>query len=153
MARFVLQGIDYDQTGFGELHAVPELQRQLPLTATINRSIPGSDRDDYLLALLDQPIKYHPAEHFDWSRCQSKFIATDTDGQFLWIYAVIIASLFAGTQVHAGMRAFAVRVAYVIDNTTGLDHELSFDKLDSIGWGFISDADEPAETTEPVLPR
>lgn len=60
MARFELVEIDYDQTGFGEGHAVPELQAQLPGTAKLTRRFSGPDRDDYFLAILEQPIKYHP---------------------------------------------------------------------------------------------
>lgn len=143
MAGLVLRGIDYDQTGFGEGDVVPELQGQLPLTAKLARRIPGPDRDDYFMALLERPIKYHPSAQFDWTRPQSEFIATDAEGRFIWIYAVIMASLMAGTQVHAGMKGFPVRVAYVIDNTVGRDDQLEFSKCDSIGWGFIDDLDEP----------
>lgn len=145
MAGFVVRDIDYDQTGFGEAHAVPELQRQLPITAKLVRRIPGSDRDDYFLAVLDGPIKYHPSAQFDWTRPQPEFIATDDDGQFVWIYAVIIASLFAGTQIHASMRGFAVRFAYIIDNSAGRDEQLDFAKCDPIGYGSIDALEEPKD--------
>ena len=108
MAGFELVEIDYDQTGFGELHAVPELQAQLPINAKLARRIPGPDRDDYFMGILEHPIRYHPSAQFDWSRPQREFIATDEKGQFLWLYAIICANLFRGTQVHPGMQQFAV---------------------------------------------
>ncbi|HYB36497.1 MAG TPA: hypothetical protein VEF72_12490 [Mycobacterium sp.] len=141
MAGFELIEIDYDQTGFGEGHAVPGLQAQLPITAKLARRIPGPDRDDYFMAILEHPIKYHPSTQFDWTRPQPEFIAADANGQFLSIYAIIIASLMAGTQIHAGMKGFPVRVAYVIDHTVGRDDQLDFSKCDSIGWGTINDLD------------
>jgi hypothetical protein len=141
VATFELVEIDYDQTGFGEGNAVPEPQAQLPLTAKLTRRLRGPDRDDYFLAIFAHAIKYHPSTKFDWTRSKPEFIATDADGQFLWIYAVIIASLRAGTQIHAGMKGFPVYVAYVIDHTVGSDDELNFSKCDSIGWGTINDLD------------
>ena len=47
--------------------------------------------------------------------------------------------LFTGTQVHAGMKSFPVRVSLVIDNTLGGDDTLQFTKCDYIGQGFITD--------------
>ncbi len=141
MATFELVGIDYDQTGFGEGNAVPELHAQLPLTAKLTRRLRGPDRDDYFLAIFEHAIKYHPSTEFDWTRSQPEFVAEDANGRFVWIYAIIIASLQAGTQIHAGMKGFPVYVAYVIDHTVGSDDELDFSKCDSIGWGTINDLD------------
>lgn len=143
MASFELVEIDYDQTGFGELHAVPELQRQLPRTARLAHRFTGPDRDDYFSAIFTQPVKYHPSAQFDWARTQPEFIAVDDDGQFLWIPAIIIASLQKGTRIHAGMKNFPVYVAYVVDNTAGLDEQLDFAKCDSIGWGTINAVNDP----------
>ena len=148
MARFVVDSVDWDQTGGGVGSAIPELQRQLPITAKPLRWIAGPDRPDYLLALLERPIKYHPDEQFDWERTQSEFVGTDDDGRFVWIYAIIVGSLFAGTQMHAGMKSLAIRLAYVIDHTVGRDDQLVFDKCDYIGQGSASDLPaEPPPTT------
>lgn len=139
MARFVLNDVDYDQGGGGVPGAIPELQRQLPVAAKLARRMAGPDRDDYFFGLLERPIKYHPSAQFDWTRGQPQFVADDEDGKFVWIYAIIVCSLIAGTQVHAGMTAFPVRVAYVIDNTLGRDDSLDFHKCDYLAQGFISD--------------
>lgn len=144
MARFVLSSVDYDQMGGGVFPAVEELQRQLPVTAKLMRQIPGPDRPDYFVGRLDQPIKYHPVDGFDWGRSLPQFVAEDDAGRFVWIYAIIVASLMAGTQLHAGMKGFPVRVAYVIDHTLGRDAKLDFAKCDYISYGIISDPDEPA---------
>ncbi|WP_082969362.1 hypothetical protein [Mycobacterium kyorinense] len=143
MASFELVDIDYDQTGFGELHAVPDLKAQLPRTARIARRIPGPDRDDYFSAIFTEPVKYHPSAQFDWDRPQPEFIAVDDVGQFVWVPAIVIASLQAGTRIHAGMKNFPVYVAYIVDNTAGLDEQLDFAKCDSIGWGTINAVDDP----------
>jgi hypothetical protein len=137
--RLVPTDVDYDQSGGGVPGAIPELQGQLPVAAKLVRRMTGSDRDDYFLGVLERPIKYHPSAQFDWTRTQPKFIANDDDGQFVWIYAIIVCSLIAGTQVHAGMKAFPVRVAYVIDNTLGRDDGLNFHKCDYVAQGFIND--------------
>ncbi|VAZ61075.1 hypothetical protein [Mycobacterium kansasii] len=146
MARFIVNSIDYDQFGGGVFTAVEELQRQLPITAELWRRIPGPDRPDYFLAGLEQRINYHPIDGFDWARCQPEFLARDDSGPFVWVYAVIVASLIEGTQLHAGMQEFPVRLAYVIDNTVGHDAQLEFAKCDYICYAMISDlACQPVE--------
>jgi hypothetical protein len=147
VASIELVDIDYDQTGYGVMDAIPELRAQLPRTARIARRIPGPDRDDYFSAIFSLPIKYHPAQQFDWARTQPEFIAADDAGQFLWIGAIIIASLQKGTRLHAQMKNFPVYVAYIVDNTVGLDDRLDFAKCDSIGWGTINAVPDPPEPT------
>jgi hypothetical protein len=142
MARFALTDIDWDQRGFGAGHAIPELSAQLPVTTEVTRRIPAADRDDYYLGVLERRVKYHPAGGFDWSRTQPEFTATDSDGQFLWIYAIVVASL-TGEPLRAGMRGLAVHLAYVIDPTVGRDARLDFGKCDPIGWGTITESDPP----------
>lgn len=151
MAGFVIVDVDYDQFGGGVFAAVEELRQQLPATARLWRQIGGPDRPDYALAGLAHPIKYHPAGEFDWSRCQSEFLGEDDAGRYVSIYAVIIASLMAGTQMHAGMKEFPVRLAYVIDNTLGRDEQLDFAKCDYISYAMIDDLPEqPAAANPPV---
>ena len=144
MAGFVITDVDYDQFGAGVYPAVADLGGQLPVAAKLWRQIAGPDRPDYALAGLERPIKYRPMDGFDWARCQPEFIGRDAAGPFVSIYAVIIASLMAGTQMHAGMKGFPVRLAYVIDNTLGRDEQLDFAKCDYISYAMISALpDEP----------
>lgn len=148
MAYFVLEDIDYDQSGGGLPYAIPELQRQLPVKAKVARQMSGPDRNDYFFGILERPLTYHPAAEFDWARAQTEFIGTDDAGQFVSIYAIVICSLFVGTQVYAGMKGFPVRVALVVDNTLGRDETLAFDKCDYAAQGFISDVPEaPSSAT------
>jgi len=139
MPYFTLDSIDYDQSGDGLPHAIPELQEQLPITVNAYRRMAGPDRADYYFGIMQRAIKYHPQPSFDWTRTQSDFVGSDQAGQFVEIRAIVICSLFVGTQVHAGMRGFAVRVALVVDNTLGHDEMLAFDKCDYAGQGLISD--------------
>lgn len=139
MPYFTLDGIDFDQSGDGLPRAIPELQGQLPITVNAYRQMAGPDRADYYFGIMERAIKYHPQPNFDWTRTQSDFVGHDGSGQFLAIRAIVICSLFVGTQVHAGMRGFAVRVALVVDNTLGNDAMLAFEKCEYAGQGLISD--------------
>lgn len=139
MPYFTLDSIGYDQSGGGLPHAIPELQSQLPMTVNAYRRMAGPDRADYCFGIMERALKYHPHPGFDWTRAQREFVGHDDAGQFLAIRAIVICSLFVGTQVHAGMRGFAVRVALVVDNTLGNDEMLAFDKCDYAGQGTISD--------------
>ncbi|UMB69147.1 hypothetical protein [Mycobacterium paraterrae] len=141
VATFEIVDIDYDQTGFGGGQGVAEVRAQLPRTAKLTRRLAGPDRDDYFLAILENPIRYHPSPPFDWSRSPERFTATDDSGRFIWVYGIIIAALMTGTQIHAGMKNFAVNLAFVIDHTAGSDEMLDFGKCDSIGWATINDVD------------
>ena len=139
MPYFTLDSIDYDQSGGGLPHAIPELQSQLPVTVNGYRQMAGPDRADYYFGMMERAITYHPQSSFDWTRTQSDFVGADDAGQFVAVRAIVICSLFVGTQVHAGMRGFAVRVALVVDNTLGRDETLAFNKCDYAGQGLISD--------------
>jgi hypothetical protein len=139
MPYFTLDSVDYDQSGGGLPFAMTELQEQLPVAVKAVRQIPGPDRDDYFLGLLQRPITYHPRPDFDWTRTQPEFIGRDDAGPYLSIYAVVVCSLFVGTQLHAGMRSLPVRVALVIDNALGRDDTLDFRKCEYAAQGFISD--------------
>ena len=136
----IIEDVDWDQSGGGLPYAITELQAQLPTTATLVRQIPGPDRADYFLVRLERPLKFHPQDDFDWTRTQSEFHGHDEAGDFLWIYAAIVCSLFVGTQLHAGMRHFAVRFALVIDNTLGQDATLAFEKCEYAAQAIVSDA-------------
>jgi hypothetical protein len=41
------------------------------------------------VGLLDEPIEYHPAREFDWTRTQAEFVGTDDAGWFVWICAIV----------------------------------------------------------------
>ncbi|WP_304111695.1 hypothetical protein [Mycolicibacterium bacteremicum] len=146
MAYFTLTDIDYDQSGGGLAYAIPEFQNQLPINVRATRQLPGSDRDDYFFGITERALKFHPQPGFDWTRAQRDFVGVDEAGHFLVVRGIIICSLFSGTQIHSGMRDFAVRVAVVVDNTLHEDERLSFEKCEYVGQGTIDDLPTPPQT-------
>src|SRR5690349_15133933 len=48
--------------------AAPELEWQLPLNGELYRLMPGSDRPDYSLFVLERPLHFYPPEGFDLAR-------------------------------------------------------------------------------------
>lgn len=147
MARFTVESVDYDQFGGGIHSAVEEMQRLVPITARLHRQIPGPDGRDYALAVLQKQINFLPPEGFDWSRGQPECFGKDEAGEFVTIYAIAIAPLWEGAQLHEGMRAFPVRMAYIVDNTVGSDDQLDFNKCEYIGYAMINDLPEPSAST------
>lgn len=142
MPHLTIDSLDWDQSGGGLPHAIPELQSQLPLSGRLARQIPGPDRSDYFLVVLQKPLRYHPQPDFDWSRSQQEFSSQYGTGDFLWIYAMIVCSLAVGTQLHRGMKRFPIQLALVIDNTVGRDETLVFEKCDYAGQALVTDLPE-----------
>ena len=139
MPYFTLNSIDYDQSGGGLPYAIPELQSQVPITVNAYKPMAGPDRPDYYFGILERAVQFHPQADFNWSRAQEDYTGRDSSGQFLVVRAIVICSLFSGTQMHAGMRGFAIRLALVVDNTLGKDETLDFNKCEYLGYGIISD--------------
>jgi hypothetical protein len=107
-----------------------ELAGRVPLIGYLMRVIPGSDRPDYCLVVLEDPIPFLPPENFDWSITQPEFRATRADGVgFLWINAFVICSRIVGEQITPTMRNVQINLAYVVDNTLGRDATLDFGKV------------------------
>ncbi|WP_264068048.1 SseB family protein [Mycolicibacterium komossense] len=105
--------------------------------------MPGPDRDDYLVARLERPIKYHYPDAFDTARAQHDFLATDEDGPFVWIYVIVACARLVGTRFHAQMRSLPINIAFVIDNTLGNDERLDFAKVEFAAVGFADAVPEP----------
>lgn len=106
VATFVLHTIDVGPD---------DLQRQLPVRATVVRRMTGADRDDYWCARLDTPLKYHLPAEFEGDRAAPAALAEDEDGPLLWVEHLVVCARLSDTQLHAGMANLAVNVAYVID--------------------------------------
>ncbi len=138
MATFVIRSLDLGPTDFGG---------QLPVRANITRQIPGPDRDDYLVSILERPIKYHYPAAFSTTRAQHAFLATDEDGPFLWVYAIVVCARLVGTRFHARMRSMPINIAFVIDNTLGNDERLDFGKVEFAAVGFADAVPEPTSST------
>ena len=107
-----------------------ELAGRVPLIGYLMRVMPGSDRSDYCLVVLEDPIPFLPPENFDWSITQPEFRANRADGvPFLWVNALVICSRIVGEQIAPTMRNLNINVAYVVDNTLGRDASIDFAKL------------------------
>ena len=99
--RFSIKSVDY---------APEELYDQVPIGGKVLRRIPGPDRPDYFLAVLDKPIL-------------SKRDGTDTS-----ISHLVLAARWVGGVFHPNMRDTPVNIAYVLDPSLLEDPSLDFDK-------------------------
>ena len=143
MITFRLDSIDWDQSGGGVPDAIADTQEQLPVHATPRLTLPGPDRPDYVVCVLDEPVRYRLGPDFDVARTQPEFRGDDERGPYLVIHAIVVCALFQGQQLHAGMRSLPVQVAFVIDNTVASDTALDFSKCDYIGQGLLTDVTVP----------
>src|SRR5215217_1815493 len=61
--------------------APPELEWQLPLDGELYRLIPGSDRPDYSLLVLERPLHFYPRAGFDLGRLPAEQRVQDRKGR------------------------------------------------------------------------
>lgn len=119
------------------------------MRATTLRCLPDADGEgEFWCARLAQPVKYRLDEHFDRRRCQAEFLATDGEGEFLWITVVVVWACTLLDRFHPGMRGLSVQVAYVVDQTLGRQSVFDPAKVDVIGEAVVDDIGEP---TAPAL--
>ncbi|GAA2161544.1 hypothetical protein FHX52_3368 [Humibacillus xanthopallidus] len=134
-----------------------ELEWQLPLEGELYRLIPGPDRPDYSLLVLERPLHFYPATGFDLGRVEADQQVEDRKGRpMVRVHALLVCARFVGQQLHPGMHDLAVNIAYVIDNSLARDAVVDFAKIEVAAVGFISEghvsgpstpgeADAPAE--------
>jgi hypothetical protein len=133
--------------------AAPELEWQLPLNGELYRLIPGSDRPDYSLLVLDRPLHFYPGEGFDLGRVEADQQVQDRKGRtMVRVHALILCARFVGQQLHPGMTDLAVNLAYVIDNSLARDAEVDFGKIEFAGIGFLSEGHAPRADAAPAAP-
>lgn len=126
--------------------APAELEWQLPLNGELYRLMPGSDRPDYSLFVLERPLHFYPAEGFDLGRVDAGQQVQDRKGRtMVRVHAMLLCSRFVGQQLHPGMKDLAVNLAYVIDNSLARDPEVDFGKIEFAATGFLSEG----HTTRP----
>ena len=101
----------------------PELNEQVPFSFKLLRMIPGPDRPDYWLGLLDRPLSW-------------------IDGnQERVVKHVIVCARWQGTQIGALVQNLPVGVAYVTDATQVDDPSVSFDKCRYIAIGIAHETE------------
>ncbi|WP_374970331.1 hypothetical protein [Terrabacter sp. BE26] len=142
--------------------APPELEWQLPLNGELYRLMPGSDRPDYSLFVLERPLHFYPPEGFDLARVEPGRLVQDRKGRtMVRVHAMLLCARFVGQQLHPGMKDLAVNLAYVVDNSLARDAEVDFGKIHFAAIGFLSEghaartagesvaasADEPVEAS------
>ena len=124
--------------------APAELEWQLPLNGELYRLIPGSDRPDYSLLVLDRPLHFYPKKDFDLSRVEPEMQVQDRKGRpMVRVHAMLLCARFVGQQLHPGMVDLAVNLAYVIDNSLARDAEVDFGKIEFAAVGFLSEGHAP----------
>jgi hypothetical protein len=137
--------------------APPELEWQLPLNGELYRLVPGSDRPDYSLFVLERPLHFYPREGFDLGRVEQEQRVQDRKGrQMVRVHALLLCARFVGQQLHPGMKDLAVNLAYVIDDSLARDAEVDFGKIEFAAIGFLSEGHtprpgEPAERHTPSV--
>ncbi|WP_461047245.1 hypothetical protein [Terrabacter koreensis] len=120
--------------------APPELEWQLPLNGELYRLMPGSDRPDYSLFVLERPVHFYPGDGFDVGRVEPEQRVEDRKGRpMVRVHAMLLCARFVGQQLHPGMKDLAVNLAYVIDNSLARDAEVDFGKIEFAAVGFLSE--------------
>lgn len=129
--------------------AAPELEWQLPLNGELYRVVPGSDRPDYSLFVLERPVHFYPRDGFDLERVEPEQQVQDRKGRtMVRVHALLLCARFVGQQLHPGMTDLAVNLAYVIDNSLARDAEVDFAKIEFAGTGFLSEGHAPDRDAE-----
>lgn len=113
-----------------------DLPGQLPVEGALLRQIPGSDRSDYFLGVLDRPLSYRTTldalreQGVDPAAADPQLIRISEDGTVdLGVLGVVFAARLVGEHPHAGMTDFPVMLAYVIDGSAMRDEAVDFSKL------------------------
>jgi hypothetical protein len=117
-----------------------ELEWQLPLQGELYRLIPGPDRPDYSLLVLERPLHFYPAPGFEMDRVAADSRVEDRRGRpMVRVHALLVCSRFVGQQLAPGMRDLAITIAYVLDISLAQDAVVDFAKVEVAARGYISE--------------
>jgi hypothetical protein len=130
--------------------APDEIAAQAPLDGELLRAIPGADRPDYCLVILDRALRVHPGADLDVGRVAEQL---DSDGRpLVEVRAVVVVARFAGERITPGVRGLAVDLALVLDDTTLRDEVLDFAKVLPVGVATFDHRAAPASEPAPPPP-
>ncbi|OFE16961.1 hypothetical protein BA895_18490 [Humibacillus sp. DSM 29435] len=130
--------------------APPELEWQLPINGELYKLLPGPDRPDYSVMVLERPLHFYPGESFDMGRLEADQRTEDRRGRpMVRVHALLLCARFVGQQLHPGMSDLPVNLAYVIDNSLARDEVVEFTKIEFAAVGSVSEGHRvtaPADT-------
>ncbi len=137
--------------------APEELSWQVPVRGELFRLMPGPDRPDYSVMLLEHPLRFYPVEGFDLARIGTDRLVEDRQGRrMVAVHALVLTARYVGQQLHPGMVDLPVNVAYVLDHSLVEDSAVDLAKIEFAGVGFLTEGmDEPrpaSPATPPVPP-
>jgi len=125
-----------------------DLAAQLPRAAELIRILPGSDRPDYSLAVVKEPITFHTTVEqlerggIDVGAADPQMIRHNPDGTVdLIVFGLVFCARIKGDTIHLSMKEMPVNIAYIIDNTQMADPEVVFSKSYFAAVGFLSMAE------------
>lgn len=104
-------------------YAPEDLDDQTPLVARLIRQIPGTDRPDYWLAELDDPVR--------WTRGNAESQITH----------LVVSSRYEGTSISEDMARLVIGIAYVTDQSALEDETLDFGKCAYVAIGVANTVD------------
>ncbi len=119
--RLTITAVDY---------APLELYDQIPLTVELLRELPGPDRPDYWLGMLETPI------HWLEGKKERK------------VRHLLLAARWQGTRIESGVTDLPVGIAYVTDESVLGDKEVAFEKCEYTAIGLITDIDRIKTTAK-----
>jgi hypothetical protein len=121
--QFTISSVDY---------APEALYEQTPIVVDLVRQIPGDDRPDYWLGVVQRPIRYIKDNHE------------------LSITHLILSARWTGTQIVPGAEHLPVGIAFVTDSTLLDDVKLDFKKCDYVAIGVSSET-SGGKSAQPLI--
>ena len=132
-------------TSFDE--APEELTWQLPVRGELFRLMPGPDRPDYSVMLLERPLRFYPPAGFDFGRVDGDRLVEDRQGRrMVEVHALVLTARFVGQQLHEGMVELPVNVAYVLDHSLVDDAAIVPAKIEYAAVGLLSEGGGEGES-------
>lgn len=134
-----------------------ELTWQLPLRGELHRLMPGPDRPDYSLMLLERPLLFYPTDATNLERVSPERLVEDRRGRrMVEVHALVLTARFVGQQLHPGMVDLPVNVAYVMDQSLAQDESVDPEKIAYAAVGHLTEereADGATSATSAATPE
>jgi hypothetical protein len=117
-----------------------ELSWQVPVNGELYRLVPGPDRPDYSIMILERALHFYPAAGFDLERVPADQRVTDRkERPMVRVHALVVCARFVGQQLHAGMHDLVVNIAHVLDPSVLTDPTIDLSKLEYAAIGRMSE--------------